>query len=593
MAFAGVVAVFAARPPFAVEDLWAWRSAADPRITSDGEWVVYVEGWNDRPGDARFCNLWAVASNGKTRKQLTQGNWRDSSPRWSPDNTRLAWISDRTGKPQIWSRGLESGAEKQITTVENPPRSLAWSPDGERIAFTALVPRRPATPAWAPPAILSRLDQGREGYVHIFVTPAVGGAARQVSSGDFDDTGEPAWTPDGKSILTSRDDGQIYSIRIADGAARQMTPQGGRNENPVLASDSGRIAWLCAEDKAPSHGVRKICVMNGDGSRDKVLSGSLDRDARDPQWSSDSRTVYFVADDRGSTHVYAARNDGTVRQVTTAPERLSDFSLADNGRAVAVRSTPADSGGIFTFTVDRVSQPAILASPNEHLLAEREIGAAEEIAFPSAGNTIQAWVVKPPGFDTAKKYPLLLDIRDDPRAMYGVDFRLRAQILAARGFVVLCVNPRGTPGYGEVFGNLLRTRNPGDDFDDLMRGVDFVLSKGYIDSRRVTVAGGILAAWAIGHTDRFQAAVVRHPAGESAVRPWEEPEQYVKHSPVFFAQHFKTPTLVMTVDRDAAAEELYQALQARNVESAMLRLGAGKPGEWIVELEATAGWLLK
>jgi len=580
--------------------VWAWRSAGDPRITASGDWVAYVESWNDRGSDAEFSNLWAVSSNGKTRRQLTQGSWRDRLPRWSPDDTRIAWISDRGGRAQVWVRKLESGPEIQVTNAERPPLSLAWSPDGESIAFTALVPSQMNAPAWAPEAIVPRLGRLREGYVRLFVVAASGGAARQISSGDLDGdfgiVGEPAWMPDGRSILAARDDGEIYSIRVADGTVKQLTRQGGRNEHPVPSSDGNRIAWLACERKAQSYAVRKVWVMNADGSRARVLSGSLDRDATEPQWSSESRTVYFLADDRGSTHVYAARNDGTVRQATSAAERLRGFSLADSGRAATVRATSSEGGAVYTFTVDRVSQPAVLAAPNEHLLAEREIAPAEAIEYASDGNTVQGWVVRPPDFDAAKKYPLLLDItderRDDPRAMYGVDFSLRAQIFAARGWVVLCVNPRGTPGYGEVFGNLLRTRDPGDDFDDLMRGVDFVAAKGYVDTNRLAVAGGLVAAWAIGHTDRFRAAVVARLPGDRLGPRWEDPDLYVKHTPVFFAREFRTPTLVLADDGDREGEELYRALQSRKVESALVRMGpVEKPGERVLEMEAILGWL--
>lgn len=609
---AAALAASAARPLFSPDDWWAWRSTSDPRISSDGEWVVYVASWNDRTSDETFANIWAVSSNARTRRQLTEGHWRDSSPRWSPDNARVAWLSDRSGKPQIWVRPLEPGPETQVTNLDRPPLSLAWSPDGASFAFTALVPSRTEPPAWAPPGILPRVRRAREGYVQIFVVPATGGTPRRVSTRDLDYTGEPAWMPDGRSILAARADGEIDSVRISDGAVKTLTSGEGRNQNPVPSSDGGKIAWLATERKPQSYAVRKLWVMNADGSRVKVLTGSLDRDISDPQWSSDSRTVYFRADDRGFSHVYAARNDGTVRQVTNAAERLEGFSLADNGRAVVVRSTPAESGSLFTFTVDRVSQPVVLAAPNEHLLAEREIAVPEEIVYPSAGNSIQGWLIKPPGFDAAKKYPLLLDIRDNPRSMYGTDFNLRAQIFAARGFVVLCVNPRGSPGYGETFGNLLATRYPGDDYDDLMLGVDFALSKGYIDPARLTVVGGLLAAWTIGHTGRFHAAVARRPVADWAVDiatapdgyrhatewlgalPWEDPDRYVKHSPLFFAANFKTPTLVLAGNPDPQSDQIYFALQARKVDSALVRLGpAGKPGERVLELETILRWFTR
>jgi acylaminoacyl-peptidase len=233
----------------------------------------------------------------------------------------------------------------------------------------------------------------------------------------------------------------------------------------------------------------------------------------------------------------------------------------------------------------------------------------EEIRCDSGGRGIQAWLVKPPDFSAAKKYPLLLDIRDDPRRMYGYEFPLRAHIYAARGYVVLRANPRGTPGYGEEFGALLRTRLPGDDFEDLMRAVDFAASQAYIDPKRLVVTGGLLAAWAIGHTGRFAAAVARRPivdwtadvatAADGARRaaewmgamPWDDPEQYVRRSPVFFARNFETPTLVLAGDPDPESEEFYFALRARKVESALVRMPRPRsPGERILEMQTILAW---
>ena len=234
--------------------------------------------------------------------------------------------------------------------------------------------------------------------------------------------------------------------------------------------------------------------------------------------------------------------------------------------------------------------------------------APEEIHYESAARSVQAWLVKPPRFDASRKYPLLLDIRDSPPAMYGAEFQLRAQIFAARGYVVLCANPRGTPGYGETFGELLRGRHPGDDADDLMRGVEAAVSKGYIDTARMAVEGGVVAAWLIGHTDRFAAAVIERPIvdwtagvllspeGPSRAAnwmggwPWDDPELYLKRSPVFFAANFRTPTLVLAGDGDAQSEELYRALRIRGVKTAMARLGDG-PRDRVLALEAALKWM--
>jgi acylaminoacyl-peptidase len=327
--------------------------------------------------------------------------------------------------------------------------------------------------------------------------------------------------------------------------------------------------------------------MNADGSRPRALSGALDRDAFDPRWSNDGRTVYFLADDAGATHVYAARNDGSLRQATDAAERLSDLTLAANGRAAAVRSTVPRGEEVAAFSIFDSAERVTLAAPNAELLASREIAQPQEIRYESAGKSVQAWLYKPPRFDPARKYPLLVDLLDAPRAMNGFEFNLRAQILAARGWVALYANPRGTPGYGEDFGNLLRTRAPGDDLDDLLSAVDFAIAKGYVDPQRVSIAGGLPAAWALGHSDRFVSVIARR-AKVWLDEPWDP-----QRSPILFAQNFKTPTLVIADTPDPQSDQLFEALQARKVDSAQLRLPSPHPSATAVELEAILAWLAR
>jgi dipeptidyl aminopeptidase/acylaminoacyl peptidase len=607
-----------ARDPFTPSDRWEWRTIEDPQITADGQWVVYVQGWSDRQKDTAYCNLWLTSADGRQQRRLTEGPWNDRSPRWSADGKRIAWISNRGGAAAIRARSLDSADETEIATGGTPPLEIAWSPDGRFLAYTARAPRKAPAP-WAPAAILPLLETGEPAdSVEIFLAPLAGGAARQLTHDSFVERGPPVWMPDGQWILSSAahapdpakplEGAEIYGVHVPDGEVRRLTEHPGADDSPVPSPDGSKIAWIAAETKPPAYAIRKLWVMGVDGKRVKVLSGSLDRDVRDPQWSSDSRTVYFLADDRGATHVYAARNDGTVRQATNRPERLRGLSLADNGRAVTVRSNATAAVELATFAVDLPGGVTSLADPNEKLLATHDIAPTEELHFTSDGKDVQAWLVKPPRAGAAGPYPLLVEAGQTPREMCGGEFSLRAQIFAARGFAVLCVNTRGTPGYGEVFGNLLRTRFPGDDFDDLMRGVDAAVAKGGIDGKRIFVTGGLLAAWAIGHTDRFAAAVIRRPIadwtadvalhrdgyrramGWMGAMPWDDPDQYVKHSPVYFAQNFKTPTLV--IGGGAEARELYFALQARKVDSARLRLESdGKPGTQIAEWEAELAWL--
>jgi len=567
----------AQRRPFTPDDLRAWRTVSDARVRPDGKWAVYVE----------QSNLWIASTDGRERKQWTNGAWHDSSPRWSPDGERVAWISDRGGRPHLRVRKLDATAEVELRS-DAAPLTFAWSAEGESIAFTSAVERGDA-PAWMPAAAVP-LWKRPAPVVQVFVVPSAGGAAKQISHAEAGCGSEPSWMLNGRSVIAACDDG-LVALPVAGGAAKKLTTDPGLYEAPLVSPDGGRIAYLRTDRKPQNYVVRKLWVMNADGSRARVLSGSLDRDAMDPQWSSESRTVYFLADDRGATHVYAARNDGTLRPVTNKAERLTGFSLADNGRAVSVRSTATEGGDVVTFTVDSVSQPVTIAAPNDHLLADRQSGAVEELSYQSEGHTIQAWLVKPPSFDASKKYPLLVDVADDPRRMYGVEFQLRAQVFAARGFVVLCANPRGTPGYGEEFGSLLPTRNPGDDFDDLVRGVDAAVAKGYVDGQRVAIAGGIVTAWALGHSTRFFKAVAKRPIVDWAATPgtavWDDPDLYAKRSPIYYAQNFRTPTLVL--GDDGQSETLYRALRSRGVEAVMMRT----PDDRAVEIETIIGWLEK
>ncbi|MGB7758391.1 MAG: prolyl oligopeptidase family serine peptidase, partial [Bryobacteraceae bacterium] len=555
-------------------------------------------------------NLRIASTDGTERRALTGGPWRDRSPRWSPDGARIAFLSDRDGGRGIRMVPVEGGGASVVSTGEYVPLEMAWSPDGRSIAFAAVAPTPISASAfsWAPPELLGLRPPPPE--VELFVVPVDGGAPRQLSHGGFTLRDEPAWTPAGDWILNAAarpaELAQIYALRVSDGEARRLTDGPGANQDPLPSPDGARIAWICAPGEPAFYSLRKLCVMGRDGEHRKVLAGLLDRDARGPQWSADSRTVYFLADDHGATHVYAARADGGVRQVTNREERLEGFSLADNGRAVAVRSTATEGGNLVTFAVDVAGGVTTLAEPNQPLLAQRDIGAVEEIHFESAGNTVQGWLVWPPNADRTRPLPLVAEVSGEPRAMAGYEFPLEAHILAAGGYAVLRVNPRGSPGYGDVFGDLLPTRLPGDDFDDVMRGVEAAVARGGIDAGRVALVGGAVAAWALGHTKRFAAVVARRPivdwTSEIALAadgwrrsswmggpPWDQASRYVARSPLYAAGDFKTPTLV--IGSDAQSQELYFALQARKVESALLATGPEcDPGGETAQLSAILAW---
>jgi acylaminoacyl-peptidase len=574
--------LFAAEP-WTSADIYRFRYVSEVRIHPEGSNIVWVETLADRESDTACSNLWLISPTDRQPRQLTTGSHRDTNPRYSPDGRHIAFLSDRSGSSQIWVRNFIEGRARQLTRVDSAPLAFAWSPDSTAIAYTAPVPGRARTQPWAPPDVLDMLYTGPQ-PVALFVAPNSGAAPVRIPAGKLEILGEPAWMPDGQSILVSAaepgGDPEIYAIRLNLSGARQVTDRRGPDYSPLPSPDGSRIAWIARDAKPQSFATAKLYVANADGSRVKTLAGSLDRDVTHIYWSSDSRNLYFLAEDRGAAHIYAARGDGSVRQVTTGRERLTDFSLADDGRAAVVRS-PAE---IVTFPVDVPGTPATLASIDSALLAERATAASEEIHFTSVGRSMQGWIVKPPAFDPAHRYPLVLDVQDAPRRMCGVEFNLRAQILAARGFVVLCANPRGTPGFGEEFANLLSSRNPGDDFDDLMRAADFMAAQPYIDAARIHIVGGLLAAYAIGQTERFRSAIAVDPVVVIPERP--------QLSPLLSADNFRTPTLVIDTQFASGARQLFDALQTRRVESALLPIPAiAAPSRRVLSVDAMTAWL--
>ena len=659
---AAVSSALYAKKNITTDTLWDWRTAASPQISRDGKAVVYVLGWNDRMNDAMYSNLWMASVDSREQRPLTQGAFRDTSPRWSPDGARIAYLSNRTGKMQIHVHWMDSGQDAKITELEQAPAHIAWSPDGKWIAYTSRVPakpswsvnmpEKPAGAKWAdPPIVVTRLHWRQDaeglikpGYTHIFIVPSTGGAPRQITSGDYDHA-EPVWTPSGDWILTSAqrvadseydlEGGEIYAFGVADGTVKQLTHRKGPDTAPVPSPDGKKIAYTGYDFKLQSYAVTHLYVMDSDGGNPKRLATSLDRDVHSPVWTADSRAIYFLADDRGSAHLFRANLDGSHQQITSGNARFGSgyavtepFTMSADRRVAVVRSTPREPADVVTFAVEHPEKPARLTSLNDSLLADRNLGEVEEITYDSFdGRAMQGWIVKPPGFDSSRKYPLILAIHGGPHAMYGVEFAHEFQAYAGRGFVVLYTNPRGSTGYGEEFGNVIHTHYPGDDFKDLMAGVDAIIARGYIDPKRLAVTGGsgggLLTAWAIGHTDRFAAAVSQYPvtnwitqAGTAdggyhhaalwmKAMPWENPQQYLEHSPIFFAANFKTPTMVLTGEADlrtpiAESEELYFALKARKVDAVLVRIPdephgirGAHPSHRIAKMEHILGWIEK
>jgi dipeptidyl aminopeptidase/acylaminoacyl peptidase len=658
LAFFGLLsALYAAKPGLNSATIWDLRSVSDPQITKDAKSVIYVLTWSDKMTDQRYTNLWMVSGDGKDDRPLTTGAYKDSEPRLSPDGTRLAYLSNRSGKTQIHVRWLDSAQEAQVTDLQQSPSNIVWSPDGKWIGYEARVPgkpdwapkmpEKPPGAKWADPPIVVTKLRWREngsgliqpGFNQIFAIPSTGGTPKQVTSGDYNHSAAFAWSADGKWIYTSTnripdaeyslEGGDIYAYSVEDGAVKQLTTRKGPDVDPVPSPGGKKIAYLGHDWKFQSYTVNHLYVMDSDGKNPKNLTATLDRDVRAPHWSWDGKTLYFLVDDHGNTQLYSADPDsGETKQITSGQQQLGmggDFSIANNLMVATVRATPTEPGDITMVPAYRQGSPVKLTHINDSLLSQFQLGEVEELTYDSFdGKNMQGWIIKPPYFDSSKKYPFILDIHGGPHAMYGVGFQHELQIQAARGFVVLYLNPRGSTGYGEEFGNIIHTKYPGDDYTDLMKGVDQMVAKGYIDPKKLCVTGGsgggLLTAWTIGHTDRFAAAVSQYPVTNWITQagtadggyvhsalwlkafPWEQPQQFLEHSPIYYAKNFKTPTMVITGEADlrtpiAESEELYFALKAQKVPAVLVRVPEeyhgirGRNSHYIEKIEHIIAWM--
>jgi len=616
-----------------VEDFLDLERVSDPQLSPDGTKILYTRSWIDRMEDRWQSDIWIMNADGSRNRFLTKG----SSPRWSPDGTRFAFTDE--GEPkgtQLFVRWLDAAEATQITRVDNAPSAFKWSPDGKSIAFVMRtppddgweidMPKAPEGAEWTEkPRVIEgvyfRQDRRgfmKEGYLHLFTVDSGGGTPRQLTKGKWNvgartiglDYGIGIdWTPDSKNVifdgLMEDDDPEmpyrrshLYSVDVATNEVRCLTFHEGPWTGPVVSPDGKHVAFTGFRWTGQTYRVNELYVIGIDGSDQQSLTPKLDRSPQQLHWAPDGSGLYFTAGDQGTSNVHFASLKGKVRQLTEGNHMLDLESLAKSGLAVGLLRAPHAPRDIVRFELPSVKSLTRLSAVNEDLLADVRLGDVEEIWYESDdGTRVQGWIVKPPNFDAEKTWPLILHIHGGPHGMYNVGFNYSFQHLAAAGYLVLYTNPRGSTGYGTDFGNAIDDSYPSVDYNDLMAGVDAVIERGWVDTTRMYVTGvsggGVLSSWTIGHTDRFAGAAVRSPvidwisfAGTTDITewgyhryepyPWEDPEPWLKHSPLMYVQNVTTPTLMMCGELDlrtpmGQTEEYFQALNAVGVETVLIR----------------------
>ena len=663
-------------------DLYAFQWAAGPQISPDGSKIVYALVKVNAKHDNYETALWiAPASPGATPRPLTSGP-HDSGARWSPDGKTLAFLraTEKDGKPQpaqIYLLSLEGGEARPLTDLPKGAGGPVWSPDGRSIAFSSgtltkdFEKKKDDAPPESDVRVITRAEyrENGEGYIdferpdHIWVVdsasvPDAPRKARQVTSGDFDE-GDITWDRSGSKIYFTSDRvkepyyqppaNAIYEVSSMGGEIHKVAALDGQIRGLSLSPDGRRLAFVAELNKGPgviqrSYSEPHLFLTSTElGSTPKNLTADYDFDiaggiggdqapprgggGSKPFWSPDGRSIFVTASEHGSVNIKRIDSEtGKVEPATKGDHALLSYSAtADGSKMALLVSTPTNIGDVFV-AASASGEMEPVTHVNAELFAKLDVTEPEMTWYKSFdGRRIQAWVQKPPDFQAGKKYPLILDIHGGPHSAYGYVFDHEFQWMAAKGYVVLYPNPRGSTSYGQEFGNIIQYAYPGDDFKDLMAGVDDLVARGWVDPAKLGVTGGsgggVLTNWTIGHTDRFKAAVSQRSIADWAGfwytadfsqftpmwfrgAPWESEADYKARSPITYIQNVHTPLMLIEGESDFrtppadGGEQMFRALKYLKRTAVMVRFPgeshelsrSGKPVHRVERLDHIVAW---
>ena len=645
------------RRSMTADDLLRIAVVDDPRISPDGRTVAFVVTTTDRAANEYRSAIWTVPTTGGDPVQFTSGERRDTTPRWSPDGARLAFLSDRGGgKAQLFVMPARGGEARRLTSLPDAIREYAWSPGGDRLAFVGRV--RPAgapAPDDPTPPVAREIDRIKHKYdgqgllvgrEHLFVVAADGGEPRQITDGDWDDR-EPAWSPDGRSIAfasnrspdrDTNDASQIWVVAAGGGRARRVSKGEELLTGPAWSPDGQRIACVGRVANGPAGANFRLWLLPAEGGAATCLTPGFDRsigsdvlaDLRAhapepvPTWTPDGARIRFLASDAGNAHIFEVDVDGRAgepRRLLAGERQILSFSVAGSTLAFAATS-PLDPGDVFV-AADDGSGERRLTDVNRALLDELDLSPPEPLdAVGADGRPVQGWIL--PGRGRGKR-PTILEIHGGPHALYGNAFFHEFQLLAAHGYTVVYTNPRGSRGYGERFCSEIAGGWGELDYQDLMAAVDVACARRDVDSDRLGVAGGsyggYMTNWIVGHTDRFKAAVTMRCLsnflsmyGTSDIGTWfcerellgsprDQMERYWRLSPIAYAERVATPVLILHGEQDLRcpleqAEQWFVTLRRLGKTADFIRFPEesnnmsrnGRPDRRLLRLERILAW---
>jgi dipeptidyl aminopeptidase/acylaminoacyl peptidase len=605
------------------EDYFAFHFVSDAHISPSGKDAAFVVTVIDQPRNRRNSSIWLVPLDGRVApRRLTAEDANSTSPRWSPDGSRLAFLSSRAvdantsaepAHPQIFILPMQGGEAQAVTRLKNGVNSFQWSPDGQR--FVAMSRTGPSD-AIDPKARKSDVRHYKHIYYkfndtgwfddkrsHLFVIEAATGADRQITSGeDWNDT-DPQWSPDGARIAfvsdrTGREFDNSYNkdvwvIASTGGPLTKISDHAFDDDMPRWSPDGKQI--LFAGQTARRQFPKLYIAPSTGGAASRLVTEDLDLIPSDLQWIG-TNEARFESGYKGTTHAFRVGLDTRkVAQVTSGERAVHGFDVNPKAGVMTYLANDFQRlDDLYAAALDGSGERR-LTNVNAALFSELDLARVERLPYKSAdGWNIDGFLVKPAGWQPGKKYPLIVSVHGGPAGQYGVDWYHEFQVYAAKGWAVFFANPRGSTGYGRKFERGILNNWGGMDYQDIMAGVDAALQQNpWIDRDRLGVTGGsyggFMTNWIISHTDRFKAAVtlrsVSNFISDDGTRDgaygheddfsgflFDDFDQYWNASPLKYAKNVKTPTLILHSDNDfrvplEQGEQWFRALKHYGVDT--------------------------